>query len=228
VTGPHPPLTIEGVPERADAVRDRIRAAGGGADVTLLAVTKGFGVEAVTAAMAAGLTELGENYAQELVDKAALVGAAAGVETLPRWHFIGRLQRNKVRSLTDLVVLWQTVDRAELAAEVAKRSPGAAVLVQLNLSDEPQKGGCPLADAPALVDGARSLGLDVRGLMGVGPAGPPEAARPGFRALVALADRLELPVRSIGMSADLEVAVQEGSTMVRIGRDLFGERPPRP
>ena len=99
--------------------------------------------------------------------------------------------------------------------------------MQLNLSGEPQKGGCDPADAEALVDQARVLGLDVRGLMGVGPAGPPEAARPGFRRLVALAERLGLPERSIGMSADLEVAVAEGSTQVRVGQDLFGPRPPR-
>ena len=98
--------------------------------------------------------------------------------------------------------------------------------MQLNLSGEAQKGGCPLDEAVALVGVAREAGLAVQGLMGVGPAGPPEAARPGFDRLVALADDLDLPVRSIGMSADLEVAVQAGSTEVRVGRDLFGPRRP--
>ena len=211
------------VAERAAAVRARITAAGGGADVAVLAVTKGFGPEAVRAAVAAGLPAVGENYAQELVEKAAAVDGDAG--PTPEWHFIGRLQRNKVRSIAGLVTLWQSVDRAEVATEIARRAPGAAVLVQLDLSGEPGKGGCPLNEGPALVDHARGLGLDVRGLMGVGPAGPPEDARAGFRSLVALADQLDLAVRSIGMSGDLDVAVQEGSTMVRIGRDLFGPRP---
>ena len=213
-------ITTQQVAERLAEVRTRIAAAGGG-DVTLVAVTKGFGVDAVEAALGAGLVDLGENYAQELLDKAPAAGGRA------RFHFIGRLQRNKVRLMAPHLALWQSVDRTELAAEIARRAPGAAVLVQLNLSGEPQKGGCDPDAAAALVDQARALGLDVRGLMGVGPAGDAEAARPGFRRLVSLAGELDLPVRSIGMSGDLEVAVQEGSTMVRIGTDLFGPRPPR-
>jgi len=210
--------------ERLGAVRSRIAAAGGGDDVAILAVTKGFGAEAVRAAQGVGLTAVGENYAQELLAKAEeLTGSE-----VPQFHFIGRLQRNKVRLLVPVVAVWQTVDRAELAGEIARRAPGARVLVQLNLSGEAQKGGCDPDDAEALVEGCAALGLDVAGLMGVAPAGPPEAARPGFRRLVDLADRLGLPERSIGMSADLEVAVQEGSTMVRVGRDLFGPRPARP
>jgi pyridoxal phosphate enzyme (YggS family) len=211
----------DAVAARAADVRARIGAAGGGPDVGLLAVTKGFGPDAVVAARSAGLVAVGENYAQELVDKAGALGGGPQ----PEWHFIGRLQRNKVRRLAPLVALWQSVDRPELAAEIARRCPGAAVLVQLNLSGEAQKGGCPPEAVPALVEQAVELGLDVRGLMGVARAGPVEASRPGFRRLVALADDLDLPVRSIGMSADLEVAVEEGSTMVRVGRDLFGPRP---
>ncbi|MGZ4692814.1 MAG: YggS family pyridoxal phosphate-dependent enzyme [Acidimicrobiales bacterium] len=215
------------VAERVAAVRGRIAAAGGGPGVELLAVTKGFGIDAITAAHHAGLDAVGENYAQELLDKVAALDQLGDRSAIPAWHFIGRLQRNKVRQIAPVVALWQTVDREQLAAEIARRAPGAAVLVQLNLSGEPQKGGCPPEEAEQLVARAVELGLDVRGLMGVAPAGEPEAARPGFRRLVALADRLGLAVRSIGMSADLEVAVQEGSTMVRVGRDLFGERPPR-
>ncbi len=216
-------------PDLADRVADvrrRIQVAGGGPEVAILAVTKGFGADAVRAAVDAGLVRVGENYAQELVAKAAEL-AREPARTPPEIHFIGRLQRNKVRSLAGLVACWDSVDRADLAAEIARRDPGAAVLVQLDLSGEPQKGGCPPDQAAALVDRCRVLGLDVRGLMGVGPAGAAEAARPGFRRLVELADRLDLPERSIGMSADLEVAVSEGSTQVRVGRDLFGPRPPR-
>jgi PLP dependent protein len=222
-------IEAELVASRLATVRARVVAAGGGPEVEVLAVTKGFGPDAIEAAIGAGLVDVGENYAQELLDKASALPpdpTAAGER--PRFHFIGRLQRNKVRQLVDLVVLWQTVDRLELAVEIAKRAPSAAVLVQLNLSGQAQKGGCEPTETADLVTAARGLGLDVRGLMGVAPAGEPEAARPGFRQLVALADSLDLPIRSIGMSGDLEVAVAEGSTMVRIGRGLFGERPPGP
>jgi pyridoxal phosphate enzyme (YggS family) len=217
-------ITSDEVATRLTAVQDRIAAAGGGADVTLVAVTKGFGVDAIEAALAAGLAEVGENYAQELSDKAGQLVVPDGAPS-PRFHFIGRLQRNKVRHLAGTVAVWQSVDRLELAREIAARAPGATVLVQLNLSGEPQKGGCAPGDALELVAQARELGLDVQGLMGVGPAGSPDAARPGFRQLVSLADQLDLPVRSMGMSGDLEVAVREGSTMVRVGTDLFGPRP---
>jgi PLP dependent protein len=219
-------ITAAQVRDRLAAVRSRIEAAGGADDLAIVAVTKGFGVDAVAAAVEAGLHDVGENYAQELRDKADALEVPAGGVT-PRFHFIGRAQRNKVRQIAELVTLWQSVDRLELAREIAARAPGAAVLVQLNLSGEVQKGGCDPDGAPALVGTCREQGLDVLGLMGVGPAGPAEAARPGFRRLVSLADELDLPVRSIGMSADLEVAVAEGSTMLRIGTGLFGSRPPR-
>lgn len=213
------------VAERAAGVRDRISAVGGDpSTVTLVAVTKGFPAEVAVAAAEAGLADLGENYAQELVAKVDLVAAA---DHPARWHFLGNLQRNKVRALAPHVDLWQSVDRASLGAEIAKRAPGAAVLVQVNLSGEPQKGGCGREEAEPLVAALVDVGLDVRGLMGVAPAGPPESAREGFAWLRANVDQLGLTVCSMGMSGDLEVAVQEGSTMVRIGTGLFGVRPPR-
>ena len=123
--------------------------------------------------------------------------------------------------------LWQSVDRPELADEVAKRVAGAAaaVLIEVNVSGEPAKGGCRWEETPALVDHARDAGLDVRGLMAIGPAGPPELARPGFRRLAGLARSLGLAEISMGMTADLEVAVAEGATIVRVGTALFGPRP---
>jgi pyridoxal phosphate enzyme (YggS family) len=208
------------VAERVAAVRARIAGAGG-EGVTLVAVTKGFGPEVVAAAVAAGVEDVGESYAQELVAKAAVVAP-------PRWHFVGRLQANKVRALAGTVDLWQSVDRPRLVDELARRAPAAKVLVQVDVTGEPSKGGCPPADVPALVERAADAGLEPTGLMAVGPLGPPEEARPGFRALVGLADRLGLPERAIGMSGDLEVAVQEGATMVRVGTALFGPRPTRP
>ena len=208
------------VAERLAAVRDRIARAGG-VDVTVLPVTKTFGIEACRAAHRAGCTAVGENYAQEVVAKLGGVDLPFGV------HFIGQLQTNKVRALAPIVSVYETVDRPSLVAELAKRVPGAAVLLQVDTSAEPGKGGCPLADVPSLLDTARAAGLDVRGLMTVGPTeGGPEAARPGFRAVRALLDRLGLTVLSMGMTDDLEVAVQEGTTQVRVGSALFGARPP--
>jgi pyridoxal phosphate enzyme (YggS family) len=211
------------------AVHRRIRDAGGDPDaVQLIAVTKGFGPEAVALARAAGLVDLGENYAQELVAKAGSPEATdPALGPLPRWHAIGRLQRNKIRILVPHVALWQSIDRIELAAEVANRAPGAGVLVQVNVSGEDQKGGCAPAEAGALVTRAREAGLEVRGLMAVGPAGDPEGARAGFARLGRLADEFALAVRSMGMSGDLEAAITEGATMVRLGTSLFGPRPPR-
>ncbi|RMH77296.1 MAG: YggS family pyridoxal phosphate-dependent enzyme [Actinomyces sp.] len=211
------------VAERLAGVRSRLEAAGGG-DVRIVAVTKGFGPDAVEAAVAAGLDDIGENYAQECVAKLE----AAHPIRRPRVHFIGRLQRNKVRRLAGVVDVWQTIDRPELGRELARRAPGARVLVEVNISGEAAKGGVEPAAAPRLVGELGELGLDVVGLMGIGPLAEPEAARPGFRLLRGLVDELGLAECSMGMSADLEVAVQEGSTMVRIGRALFGERPPRP
>ena len=146
-------------------------------------------------------------------------------------HFIGQLQTNKVRQLAGLVTMYETVDRARLAREIAKRDPGAAVMIQVDTSaltgDEASgKGGCPLRELDELADGVRALGLDLRGLMTVGPTeGGPAAARPGFEAVRAAVDRLGLVECSMGMSADLDVAVECGSTEVRIGTALFGSRP---
>jgi len=186
-------------------------------------VTKGFGPDAVAAAAAAGCRGIGENYAQELVTKAP-TARRAGVAV----HFIGQLQTNKVRQLAGLVDLWETVDRPRLVAELSRRAPGARVLVQVDTTGEEGKGGWPIADVPALVRAATDAGLVVVGLMTVGPTeGGPEAARPGFRAVRALVDELGLTTCSMGMSADLDVAVEEGSTEVRVGTALFGPRPPR-
>ncbi len=192
--------------------------------VRVVAVTKGFGADAVAAALAAGIGDVGENYADELVTKAATV-AAAGLAV--RWHFLGPVQRNKVPRLAPLVACWQGVARPEEGTAIAGRHPGATVLVQVDIAGLAGRGGCAPAAVPGLVARLRSDGLDVAGLMAVGPPGDPEDARPGFRRVVAAADELDLPVRSLGMTGDLPVALEEGSTMVRVGRALFGARPPR-
>lgn len=205
------------------------RIAGAGADpstVTVVAVTKGFGPEAVALAARGGCTAVGESYAQELAAKLPLVAADPTVPAV-EVHFIGRLQSNKVGLLAPHVHVWQSVDRASLVDAIARRAPGANVLVQVNVGDEPQKGGCAPADVHLLVASARDAGLSVAGLMAVGRTGPPDEARPGFALLSRLADAEGLAVRSMGMTDDLEVAVQEGSTMVRVGSALFGSRPTR-
>ncbi len=237
MTAGSPTTTIDTVvvAERLSTVRDRIAAAGGSTDdIVVVAVTKGFGPDAVAAAGAAGLTDVGENYAQELAGKWEASGGVIGGR---HWHFLGRVQRNKVRAIAPAVELWQGVDREGAGREIARRAPGAGVLVQVRISDDHDgsgsgaggggeaRNGCAAAQVPALVEALEGLGLQVRGLMAVGPKGPPELARCGFREVSALAERLGLAVRSMGMSADLEVAVEEGSTMVRVGRALFGPRP---
>jgi len=212
----------------AERVRDRIASAGGDpASIRLVAVTKAHPATTVRAALDAGLVDVGENYAQELVAKASEVEAEVEVEVEvePRWHFIGQLQRNKVRQIAPVVHLWQSVDRLRLGEEIARRQPGAAVLVQVNLTDDQGRGGTRPGLTAGLVEGLRDLGLDVRGLMAVAPEGDEAMARAGFRVVRELADRLSLVERSIGMSEDFEAAVKEGSTMVRIGSALFGARP---
>ncbi len=206
------------VTTRLAEVYDRIARAGG-TGVTVLPVTKTFGVEACWAAYRAGCPAVGENYAKEIVAKLGGIDRPFGV------HFIGQLQTNKVRMLAPIITVYETVDRLSLVAELAKRVPGARVMIQVDTTGEPGKGGCRLAEVPALVESAARAGLEVIGLMTVGPTeGGPEAARPGFRAVRALIDRLGLTVCSMGMTSDLEVAVQEGATEVRVGSALFGAR----
>jgi pyridoxal phosphate enzyme (YggS family) len=222
VTSPTGPSAVwlATVAERVADVRRRIDARAGGRVVRLVAVTKGFGVDHVEAAVAAGVTSIGENYAQELVAKA---GAGAGGDAV-RWHFIGGIQRNKIATLAPFVAVWETIDRPAVAEAVARHSPGVTSFVQINLTDDPGRPGCSFADADDVVAAARRAGLEVRGVMGVGPVGPPERSRQPFAALAALARRLGLPDVSMGMSDDFEIAVEEGSTMVRLGTALFGPR----
>jgi len=208
---------VHDVADRLAAVRERIRvaAAGDRRHVTVLAVTKGVSPELVAAARAAGVEDFGENRAPELLGRRAAAPDA-------RWHFLGAVQRRKVRDLAPAVACWQSVDRLAAGREISRHAPGAAVLVQVNVTGQPGRNGCSFDEAPAVVDGLRALGLVVRGLMAVGDPGDP---RPGFRRLATAASDMELPELSMGMSGDLDVAVQEGSTTVRVGQALFGPRP---
>jgi pyridoxal phosphate enzyme (YggS family) len=217
---------------RWNAVRDRVaaactRAGRDPADVTIVAVSKTHPAEAVREAAAAGATDFGENYAQELAAKRADCGDV-------RWHYIGRLQRNKAKLVAGQVVLVHAVDSVELAAELGKRAAGVVqpVLVAVNLGGEATKGGITAATAPALARAILGVpGVRLDGLMTMPPpADDPEASRPVFEALRALRDQLQqdlgvgLPVLSMGMSGDFEVAIACGATHVRIGTAIFGTR----
>ncbi|MCS6799955.1 MAG: YggS family pyridoxal phosphate-dependent enzyme [Myxococcota bacterium] len=194
--------------------------------VRLVAVGKGHDVGRLRAAVEVGQPDLAENYAQELARKAEALGA------LPiRWHFVGRLQRNKCRILAPIVDVVHSIDDASTAEELGRRVVGLGrlvdVLVQVNLSGEATKAGCRPEHVQALVDRVRAIpGLRVVGLMTLPPPTPdPEQSRPWFRALTQLARTHGLGELSMGMSDDLEVAVEEGATMVRVGTALFGPRP---
>jgi uncharacterized pyridoxal phosphate-containing UPF0001 family protein len=224
---PAPPVDV--VMARVDALRRRIEdARRDPAGVRIVAVTKGFGDSAVQAARAVGLYDIGENYADELVPKAALVSAGTDGGPATRWHYLGAVQRRRVRVLAPVVSCWQTLSRAAEGETIASHAPGAAVFVEVDATALPGRNGCTPSEAPALVAALRAAGLDVRGLMTVGPPGPPEGSRPAFRLTADLARDLGLLEVSMGMTDDLEVALSEGSTMVRVGRALFGERPVRP
>jgi pyridoxal phosphate enzyme (YggS family) len=212
-----------------EAIRQRIAraATAAGRDpaaVSLVVVSKTVPAARVREALDAGVGDLGENRAQELLAKAdALRDTQLGhAAAQPRWHFIGRLQRNKVKLLAGTVDLWHSIDRPELADPLTRHAPGARVLVEVNLSDEPQKGGCRPGDTGALVDRLRAAGLLVEGLMTVPAAvGDP---RPAFAALRDLAGGLGLVELSMGMTADFEAAIAEGATIVRVGSAVFGPR----
>lgn len=224
--------------ERWRAVTARVaaaceRAGRSAAEVTIVAVSKTHPAEAIREACAAGATDFGENYAQELAAKAAELATGAPAPAI-RWHFIGRLQRNKARLVAGKVVLVHAVDSAELAAELARRAGGATqpILLAVNIGGEASKGGVTPDAAPSV---ARALtgvaGTSLDGLMTMPPpADDPEASRPHFLALRALRDRLAdelgrpLPVLSMGMSHDFEVAIACGATHVRIGTAIFGSR----
>jgi pyridoxal phosphate enzyme (YggS family) len=207
------------VADRVADVRARISLAGG-SDVSLVAVTKTFGLDAVAAAAAAGCDAVGENYAQEFVEK--ISGGPPSIDV----HFIGALQSNKVRLLVGHVAMWQSVDRTSVVDELGRRAPGASILLQVDTTNEPSKGGV----APGLLDDLRaraeSQHLHVAGLMTIGPTnGTRQECETAFGLLRRLVNEQGLAVCSMGMTADYEIAVACGSTMVRVGSGLFGSRP---
>lgn len=187
--------------------------------VSIVAVTKTFSTDAWSAAQSAGCDGIGENYAQELLEKIQVTPAPLPV------HFIGAIQSNKVRALASHVALWQGVDRESVITEIAKRAPGANILLQVNTTGEDSKFGMNPSHVDRLRTFAEKAGLGVKGLMTLGPTdGTVAEIRSSFTALRALADEHHLHECSMGMSGDYKIGLECGSTIIRIGSMLFGAR----
>lgn len=229
---------VSGIRQRLEALEQRITAACEAAGrerdgVRLVGITKTHGPGHAREAVRLGVTDLGENRVAELVAKHDRVAGA-------RWHYVGRLQSNKARDVVGRVALIHSVDRGSLIDEIDKRAEEPQpVLLQVNVGDDPRKGGCDPDDLPALVAYAQARpSVAVHGLMTMPPrpdddADPAEAARPHFARLRELRDAVggdapQLTELSMGMTADLEAAIAEGATLVRVGTGLFGPRGPRP
>lgn len=218
-------------PHRLNEVRERIasaaaRAGRSSAEITLVAVSKTADPGGLLAVYRAGQRDFGENRAAALVERSAALPGDV------RWHFLGRLQGNKVPRVRPVAHLLHSLDRVELAGYWVK-GPGLPppVLVQVNVAGEAAKGGVPPAEVASLVEAATGLGIEIRGLMTIPPV-PRQAedSRVHFRALARLRDRLAtrwqgLTELSMGMTEDFEVAVEEGATLLRVGRAIFGPFP---
>ncbi|MBA2272580.1 MAG: YggS family pyridoxal phosphate-dependent enzyme [Actinobacteria bacterium] len=222
------------IPDRIAEVRGRIEraAASTGRDasgVRLIAVSKSWPPEAVRAAAEAGISDFGENRAQELTHKLSVVG------NVGTWHFVGALQTNKASLVVGKVALVHSVDRIAIAEAISRRAERSGVsqpvLVQVNVAREPAKHGVDPDEVMGFAERVAALeGIELRGLMTLPPFGrDPESSRPWFKKLAGLgamlADRWAgAPELSMGMSRDFEIAVQEGATMVRVGEAVFGAR----
>jgi len=210
------------VVENLRSVRERIEKAGRNPDeIVIVAVTKSVGTEVCREAVSAGLKVLGENRVQEALAKMDAVEGA-------QWHLIGHLQTNKVKQMVGRFALIQSIDSRRIGEAVAAIDAAQPVLVEVNVAKESQKTGVAPGAASELIDQVAEM-LDLQGLMGMGPAeGDPT---PAFDRLRAMRDEAEqrlgraLPILSMGMSGDFEAAVKAGSTMLRLGRVLFGPRP---
>jgi pyridoxal phosphate enzyme (YggS family) len=218
---------LETLRERLDSVRDRIRSAAersrrDPAGIVLLAVTKVFPVNAILDAYELGLREFGENYVQEFEGKAPQAAALADA----RFHLIGHLQSNKAKKAAELFQVVQTVDSAKLARRLNEAGVPLEVMLEVKLSGEDAKSGADAAGLPELIEAVRGCpNLNLTGLMTMPPwSDDPEASRPYFRRLRELAEQHDLRQLSMGMSHDLETAIEEGSTCVRVGTALFGKR----
>ena len=209
-------------------VRQRIAAACGRAgrrpeEVRLVAVTKTFSADVVRSALRAGVQDIGENRVQELREKAEQISEPV------RWHLIGHLQSNKARIAARLCEVIQTVDSVELAERISHEAVASGkeieILIQVNVGGEEQKSGVQPSKAHTLAGSIRRLdGLRLTGLMTIPPIADENQTRAYFRRLRQLRDELGLAELSMGMTDDFEMAIEEGSTLIRVGRAIFGER----
>lgn len=232
-------MIMSTIEQNLQAVRESIAQAAADAqrapaDVTLLAVSKTFGADAVLDAMRAGQAAFGENYLQEALDKIAFVKAAAP-QHAPAWHFIGPIQSNKTRPIAEHFGWVHTVEREKIAARLSEQRPVGLpdlnICLQVNISGEASKSGVTPAELPALAHAVAQLPhLRLRGLMAIPePETELTLQRAAFAQLRALyeqlkAEGLALDTLSMGMSADLRAAVLEGATIVRVGSAIFGSR----
>ncbi len=224
-------MSFEALPERLAQVRAEV-ARVAAQPVAIVAVTKGFGTDAIRAALAAGIADIGENRVQEAVQKQEELGAGSQ-ELGIRWHLIGHLQRNKAKVVPGRFELVHSVDSIELATELDRRAQAPLrVLLQVNVAREPQKSGCTPEEARPLARHIAALGnLRLEGLMTLAPfTDDVDVQRRTFRGLRVLRDTIKeeegiwLPTLSMGMSGDYATAVQEGATVIRLGTALFGPR----
>ncbi len=208
------------VAQRLAYVRRRLAsAAAPDQNITIVAVTKGGTIEHLKAALANGLCDLGENYASDLKTKSE---AASQLNLGPiRWHFQGKLQSNKVKRLSKVVSVWQTLDSLKAAEKLARYSPGASVFIEILMNQDPNRPGVPPAEVADFAVSCRKFELDVRGLMCVARPGSQNLAEADFKLCNQLRDIAGLDELSMGMSSDFELAVQYGATTIRLGRILF-------
>jgi hypothetical protein len=218
---------METLPQRLEAVRERIlraaeRSRRDPASILMLAVTKIFPASVIVEAYDLGLRDFGENYVQEFEDKAPAVRGLAGA----RFHLIGHLQSNKSKKAAEIFDAIQTVDAPKLARRLNESGRALDVMLEVKLSSEDAKSGAAPEELPELIEAVRACSnLNLLGLMTMPPwSDDPEAARPYFRRLRELAERHGLTQLSMGMSHDIEAAIEEGSTCVRVGTALFGKR----
>ncbi len=217
------------IAENLERVRARIgqacvRAGRSPEDVTLVGVSKGFPAAAVAEAYAAGLHDLGENRVQE---GAAKIRDLASRGVYPRWHLVGHLQTNKAKTALELFAIIHSIDSIRLAQALSRRaSKPVPILLEVNVANEASKFGFAVQEVDSALQAVFELpNLDVRGLMTVAPfSGDAEAVRPVFRRLREMRDGLGLRDLSMGMTDDFEVAIEEGATIVRVGRAIFGPR----
>ena len=188
--------------------------------VNLIAVTKGFTHEEVNVASELGVKNFGENYAQELLAKNLLVDAEIN------WHYIGQLQSNKIKKISHLVDVSHSVTSLKLAREIHKRNGQAKILLQVSVMGPSNSKGFEIEELPDLIFQLRDENIDVSGLMTMGVPGDIIATRFVFERLRKLADTFELSECSMGMSDDFEIALESGSSMIRIGSAIFGNRRP--